>query len=74
MIKNLLLAFQFLTIIPVKKTLTADEDDIAKSASFFVLAGLLQGILLVLTEYLSGIFFHQDLVIAIVLLMLVLSN
>ena len=39
-----------------------------------MLVGLLQGILLVLTDYVSGIFFHQDLVIAIVLLMLVLSN
>ena len=70
----LLLAFQFLTIIPVKKTLAGDEDDIAKSASVFVVVGFLQGILLIAADYVSGIFFHQDLVIAIVLLILVLSN
>lgn len=74
MIRQILVAFQFLTIIPVKKDLAANENDIAKSASFFVLVGLFQGILLVSTEYLSGIFFHHELVIAIVLLMLVLSN
>jgi adenosylcobinamide-GDP ribazoletransferase len=74
MIKKLFLAFQFLTIIPVKKNLTADEDDIAKSASFFVIVGLIQGIALVAADYISGIFFHHDLVIAIVLIVLVLSN
>ena len=74
MIKQMLIAFQFLTIIPVKKTLTADENDIAKSASVFVIVGFIQGILLITADYVSGIFFHQDLVIAIVLLMLVLSN
>ncbi|RJQ39041.1 MAG: adenosylcobinamide-GDP ribazoletransferase [Nitrospiraceae bacterium] len=74
MIKQMLIAFQFLTLIPVKKNLSANEDDVAKSASFFVLVGLLQGILLVLTEYLSGIFFHQELVIGLVLLVLVMSN
>jgi len=74
MIKNLLLAFQFLTIFPVKKKLAADENDIARSASVFVIVGLIQGILLISANYVSGIFFHQDLVIAIVLLVLVLSN
>ncbi|MDI6744019.1 MAG: adenosylcobinamide-GDP ribazoletransferase [Thermodesulfovibrionales bacterium] len=74
MIKKLLLAFQFLTIIPVKKTLTADENDIAKSSSVFVIVGFIQGILLIAADYVSGIFFHHDLVIAMVLLVLVLSN
>ncbi|MDP3047880.1 MAG: adenosylcobinamide-GDP ribazoletransferase, partial [Thermodesulfovibrionales bacterium] len=40
----------------------------------FVIVGFIQGILLIAADYASGIFFHQDLVIAIVLLVLVLSN
>ena len=74
MIKQMLIAFQFLTLIPVKSRMTVNEDDIAKSASVFVIVGFIQGILLITADYVSGIFFHQDLVIAIVLLMLVLSN
>ena len=54
--------------------MAANENDIAKSASVFVIVGFIQGILLITADYVSGIFFHQDLVIAIVLLMLVLSN
>ena len=54
--------------------MAANEDDIAQSASVFVIVGLMQGILLIVVDYASGIFFHQDLVIAIVLLILVLSN
>jgi len=74
MIKQMLIAFQFLTLIPVKSRMTVNEDDIAKSSSVFVIVGFIQGILLIAADYASGIFFHQDLVIAIVLLVLVLSN
>ena len=72
--KSFLIAIQFLTLIPVKRNLAANENDIAKSASVFVIVGFIQGIFLITADYVSGIFFHQDLVIAIVLLMLVLSN
>lgn len=72
--KHLLLAFQFLTIIPVRINKAVSEADIAKSASAFVMVGLFQGILLVATDYIAGLFFHSDLVIGIVLLVLVLSN
>jgi adenosylcobinamide-GDP ribazoletransferase len=72
--KKLLLAFQFLTIIPVKNSMTIKDADVAGSSSAFVIVGLVQGILLIVTGYVSGRVFHPDLVIGIILLVLVLSN
>jgi adenosylcobinamide-GDP ribazoletransferase len=72
--KRFLIALQFLTILPVKHTIAVNEADIAKSSSFFVLVGLIQGMLLIATDYLAGRVFHPDLVTGIVLLVYVVSN
>lgn len=72
--KRLLIAFQFLTILPIRTKMSVGEDDMAKSSSFFVLVGLFQGILLVAAAYILGTVFHPDLATALVLLVLVLSN
>ncbi|MBI5188062.1 MAG: adenosylcobinamide-GDP ribazoletransferase [Nitrospirae bacterium] len=72
--KHLILAFQFLTIIPIRVNTGISDADIAKSSSAFVIVGLIQGILLIATDYISGMVFHPDLVIGIILLVLVLSN
>jgi adenosylcobinamide-GDP ribazoletransferase len=72
--KRFLIALQFLTIIPIKKNIAFDEDSLAKSTSFFVLVGLLQGLLLIATDYLARRIFHSDLVAGLILLVLVLSN
>jgi adenosylcobinamide-GDP ribazoletransferase len=72
--KRFLLALQFLTMLPVKHTMAVNENDIAKSSSFFVLVGFIQGILLISTDYLAGRVFHPDLVTGIVLLVYVVSN
>ena len=72
--KRFLIALQFLTILPVKHKMAVNEADITKSSSFFVLVGLLQGMLLIATDYLAGRVFHPDLVTGIVLLIYVLSN
>lgn len=72
--KRVLLAFQFLTIIPIRNSMSINESDIAKSLAFFVVVGLIQGILLVITDYVSGMVFHPDLSIGIVILVLILSN
>lgn len=69
-----LIALQLLTIIPVRKSMTVSEADIAKSSSVFVLVGLIQGIILITTDYLAGSVFHHDLVTWIILLVYVLSN
>lgn len=74
MLKQLILAFQFLTIIPIRNSMSVNEADVAKSSAFFVVVGLVQGILLVATDYISGMVFHPDLSIGMVILVLVLSN
>lgn len=63
--KQLLLAIQFLTIIPLRIRGEVSEKDIAGSLSAFVAVGFLQGILLVMVQYLSEMLFHPDLSIAI---------
>lgn len=72
--KKLLLAFQFLTIVPLKKAQHASDSDIAGSSSFFVPVGIIQGFAVAVAYYVSGFFFHPDLAIALALLALVLSN
>ncbi len=72
--KKLLIAFQFLTIIPVKSGTAINEADMVKSTSAFVIVGLIQGVLLIATELIFGIFFHPDLTVGIILLALVLTN
>jgi adenosylcobinamide-GDP ribazoletransferase len=72
--KRFLIALQFLTILPVKHKMTVNTADIAKSSSFFVVVGLLQGMMLIATDYIAGRVFHPDLVTGIVLLVYVVSN
>ena len=72
--KRFLLAFQFLTVIPIRKTMTFSEDDLGSSSSFFVLVGFFQGILLIASDYILGRAFHPDLVTGLILLVYVLSN
>jgi len=73
-VKSFLIALQFLTILPVKHEMAVNEADITRSSSFFVLVGLIQGLLLITTDYLAGRVFHPDLVTGIVLLVYVVSN
>jgi adenosylcobinamide-GDP ribazoletransferase len=72
--KRFVTALQFLTILPVGSPMAVNEKDIAKSASYFVAVGLLQGMLLIAADYLAGRFFHPDLVTGIILLVHVASN
>jgi len=72
--KQLLLAFQFLTIIPVRTNMTISETDIAKSSSAFVIVGIIQGILLISVNSAAGMVFDRNLVTGLILLVLVLSQ
>lgn len=74
MIRQILIAFQFLTIIPVKTDTSSDESAIARSASLFVIVGLIQGIFLIAVDYGAGLLFHQEVVICLVILASVLSS
>jgi adenosylcobinamide-GDP ribazoletransferase len=72
--KKILIAFQFLTIMPVRINMVINEKDIAESSSAFVVVGLTQGILLIATDYIARMVFHPDLSTGLILLVLVLSN
>jgi adenosylcobinamide-GDP ribazoletransferase len=72
--KKIFLAFQFLTIIPVKIVPPVSDEDVAGSSAFFPVAGLLQGMVIAGAAYLASRVFHTDLSIAIILFVLVLSS
>lgn len=74
MIKTFMIALQFLTIIPIKINPTYTERDIAKSSSAFIFVGFLQGLLLILLSFTLNLIFHEELVLALLLLFLVLLN
>lgn len=72
--KNLLLAIQFLTIIPVGRSQRCADTDFPKIVPYFPVVGFLQGICLLAMDLILGRFFHPDLCIALVLLTYVLIN
>lgn len=72
--RHLILAFQFLTVIPIRTRAEIREQDIPRSAAFFVLVGLAQGLLLVITDQIASLLFHPDLVTALILLVYVLTE
>ncbi|MCE5195169.1 MAG: adenosylcobinamide-GDP ribazoletransferase [Nitrospiraceae bacterium] len=74
MIRQFLLALQFLTIIPVNIRGDVDERTMAQSSSFFCVVGIIQGILLVAFDLLFSIIFSTHLVSALIVLLLVLTN
>ncbi len=69
-----MIAFQFLTIVPVRVRGGVTELDMTRSAAHFPLVGLMQGMALVAADMVFGSVFHPDLVTGLVLLVLVLST
>ena len=69
-----MIALQFLTIIPIRLKTNYEESDIAKSSSAFIFVGLLQGVLLIAASFALNLIFHEELVIALMLLFLVIIN
>jgi adenosylcobinamide-GDP ribazoletransferase len=72
--RPVLVALQFLTVIPVRPGADVTEADMIRSIGAFTLVGLLQGVLLVLADVSLGLVFNTDIVIALMLLVLVLTN
>lgn len=72
--KQLLLALQFLTILPVRIKGTVTEREISRSSVFFVITGLLQGIFLLILLNIFERFFHPELTIFLIIFASVLSN
>lgn len=72
--KYVLLAFQFLTIIPIKTTWSISEKDIARSAIFFPIVGAFQGMVLSISCIVLNLFFSSSLTAGIIILFYVLQN
>ncbi|MDA8240541.1 MAG: adenosylcobinamide-GDP ribazoletransferase [Nitrospiraceae bacterium] len=72
--KQLLLAFQFLTILPFNVSGHISEEEIGHSAVFFPAVGVFQGLLAVATAYISAKFLGGEVAPAVIVLVLSLSN
>lgn len=72
--KQLLLAFQFLTIMPLKVKGNISEREIAQSAAFFPVVGIFQGSLVFLSALLLSRVLTSEIVSAVVILILIISN
>ncbi|MBF0507232.1 MAG: adenosylcobinamide-GDP ribazoletransferase [Nitrospirae bacterium] len=72
--KQMLLAIQFLTIIPVRVKGVCSDDELAHSTSFFPLAGALQGILMALAAFAGIKIFPVEITSCFVIVVLLLSN
>jgi adenosylcobinamide-GDP ribazoletransferase len=72
--KQILLAIQFLTIIPVRVGGTCTQMELAGSTSFFPLAGALQGVLMALTAAAALKLFPVEVASVLVIAALMLSN
>ncbi|MEW6673164.1 MAG: adenosylcobinamide-GDP ribazoletransferase [Thermodesulfobacteriota bacterium] len=75
MLTKIISAIQFLTIIPLPvKAIHAAEDDLGRCSAYFPLAGLLQGVLLALVSAIFSPLFSGDIVAALQVATLALSN
>lgn len=72
--RQVLLAVQFLTIVPVKVKGDITEQDVAGSAAFFPLAGALQGLLTAVPAVLLMKVLPAEIAAAFALLFLIISN
>lgn len=72
--KQILLAFQFLTILPVRVNGDVSEKEIAQSAAFFPLAGAFQGLLGVLSAMLFLKIFSPEIAAGLIISILIMSN
>jgi|SRR3989344_5775989 len=72
--KGFLLAIQLLTIIPIKTRGAVEDRELGRSTAFFPLVGAVQGIILVGANLLFSRFLPTDIVSALILVVLILTN
>lgn len=72
--RQLLLAFQFLTIIPTRVRGDVSEREVAQSAAFFPAVGALQGSVLYGAASLLLMLFSPDITSGLIILLLIISN
>ncbi len=74
MVKGILLAMQFLTIIPVRVRGAITEDLVARSGIFFPVIGAIQGLVAALAAFVLVQVFPADLVSGLIVFLLILTN
>lgn len=74
MLRQILLAFQFLTIVPIRVDGEISEREIAQAAAFFPLVGAFQGVLAALSASLLMKVFSPEITGGLLLLVAILSN
>lgn len=72
--KQMLLALQFLTILPVRVKGMVSEKELAQSATFFPLVGAFQGLLAALSSMILLKIFSSEIVAGLIILIFILSN
>jgi len=72
--RQLLLAFQFLTIIPLRIKGDISEKDISRSSAFFPIVGAFQGLLAACAALLLIKLFPSEIVSGLVILILIITN
>lgn len=72
--KKLILAFQFLTIVPLRLKGEVSEKETAGSSVYFPLVGAFQGFLIFFPAIYLGILFPSEITSALILLVLTLTN
>jgi len=73
-VTRFLLAFQFLTIMPLKVKGNISEREIAQSATFFPVVGAFQGLLILLSASLLSNVLPSEIVSGLIILILITSN
>jgi len=72
--KKVLLAFQFLTIIPLKDTGEVSEEEIGSASIFFPLIGITQGALFVLSQMIFLRLFPPELANGLLVMVIVIAS
>ncbi len=72
--RKILLAFQFLTIIPVKEMKDVSEKEIGGASAFFPLIGCIQGVLFVVSAFLFLKIFPPELANGLLILVIVATS
>jgi adenosylcobinamide-GDP ribazoletransferase len=72
--RRIVLALQFLTIIPLRNIENVSLKEIGSSSAFFPLTGLVQGSLLVVIAFLFLKIFPSDLVSGLLVLVIIITN
>jgi adenosylcobinamide-GDP ribazoletransferase len=72
--RKILLAFQFLTIIPVKGPKDFSEQEIGSTTTVFPVVGLVEGVLISASAFIFLVFFTPEITNALLILILVILN